>query len=122
MWMAEAILPELDGERAGVLLDRRDVVDRHPQAFVKEAVERCLLDVDQVRKLQNLLYTGEGCARARRGNLGGQEIQPPLKRRRIRNLGQAKTAERQRDLQEYPKGASHRKADPPGPALWRNGS
>src|SRR5262249_55474082 len=79
--LPEAVLAELDGERAGVVLDRRDVVDRLPQALVEEPLERGLLDVDQVRKIQNLLYAGEGCARARRGNLSGQEIQPPSKRR-----------------------------------------
>src|SRR5207248_11659385 len=120
--LTEAVLAELDGERAGVVLDRRDVVDGLPQALVQEPVERRPLDVDQVRKLEDLLYAGEGCARARRGNLGGQQIQPPLKRRRIRNLGQANTAERQRDLQGYLIIRCHRKAEPTAAAFLGNPS
>jgi hypothetical protein len=50
---------------------------------------------------------------------------PPLKtaKKNQRNLGQAKTAERQRDLQGYLKRGYQRKAGPPqGPRFWRNSS
>ena len=98
--LAEAILPELDGERSGVVLDRRNVVDRLPQALVQEPLERGLLDIDQVRKLENLLDAGEGCARARRGNLGGQEIQPSLKTANGSEKSRTgENDERRRDLQ-----------------------
>ena len=53
--LAEAVLPEFDRERAGVVLDRRDVVDRLPEAFTEEPVERLTLDVDQVRKVEDVL-------------------------------------------------------------------
>ena len=53
--IAELVLAELDGERAGVVLDRGDVVDRLPQALVQEPVERGLLDVDQVGKVEYVL-------------------------------------------------------------------
>ena len=45
----ELIVGKLDGERAGVILDRRDVVDRFSQAFLQEPVEGGSLDVDQIR-------------------------------------------------------------------------
>jgi hypothetical protein len=47
--IAELELAELDGERAGVILDRRDVVDRLSEALVLEPFERGLLDVDEIR-------------------------------------------------------------------------
>ena len=47
--LAELVVAELHGQRARVVLDRRDVGDRLPQALLQEPVERGLLDVDQVR-------------------------------------------------------------------------
>ena len=76
--LAELVLAELDGERAGVILDRRDVVDRLPQAFLEEPVERRLLDVDQVREVEDVLQARETLPRTRRGNRTGQVRQPPL--------------------------------------------
>ena len=76
--LSELVLPELDGERAGVVLDRRDVVDRLAQALVQEPLERGLLDVDQVGKVEDVLEARETGARARRSDLGGQEMKPPL--------------------------------------------
>ena len=49
--LAEPILAELDGERSGVVLDRRDVVDRFAQALRKEPREGGLLDIDEVGKV-----------------------------------------------------------------------
>src|ERR671912_766911 len=46
--LPELELPELDRERAGVVLDRGDVRDRLSEALVLEPLERGLLDVDQV--------------------------------------------------------------------------
>ena len=55
--VAERVVAELDGERAGVVLDRRDVVDRLAQALVHEPLERRLLDVDQVGEVEDVLQT-----------------------------------------------------------------
>ena len=65
--LPELVLAELDGERAGVVLDRRDVVDRLPQALRQEPPEGGLLDVDQVGEVENVLQAREiSCARAAR--------------------------------------------------------
>ena len=76
--LAELVLAELDGERAGVVLDRRDVVDRLAEALVQEPLERGLLDVDQVGEVENVLQARESLARARRSNPAGQMETPPL--------------------------------------------
>ena len=55
--VAELEVAELDGERAGVVLDRRDVGDRLAQALVLEPLERRLLDVDQVGEVEDVLQT-----------------------------------------------------------------
>ena len=47
--LAELVVLEDHGERAGVVLDRRDILDRLPEAFLHEPLEGGLLDVDQVR-------------------------------------------------------------------------
>jgi hypothetical protein len=76
--IAELVLAEFHGERAGVVLDRGDVVDRLPQALVQEPLERGLLDVDQVRKVEYVLETRKALARARRSDPAGQVWVPPL--------------------------------------------
>src|SRR5439155_15615083 len=77
--LSELVGPELDGEGAGVVLDRRNVVDRLAETFVQEPLKRRLLDVDQVRKVEDVLEARESGARARRSDLGRQEMKPPLK-------------------------------------------
>jgi hypothetical protein len=52
---AEFVVSELDGQRACVVLDRRDVVDGLAQALVQEPLERGLLDVDQVGEVEDVL-------------------------------------------------------------------
>src|SRR4029078_10325475 len=76
--IAELVLAELDGERAGVVLDRRDVVDRLAEALLQEPIERGLLDVDQVGKVENVLQTRKALARAWRSDPGAQGWVPPL--------------------------------------------
>ena len=44
----EDVVAELDRERAGVVLDRRDVGDRLPDPLIHELLERLALDLDQV--------------------------------------------------------------------------
>jgi hypothetical protein len=73
----ELVLAELDGERAGVVGDRRDVVDRLAQALVQEPLERGLLDVDEVGEVEDVLQARKSLARARRDGGAAQE-QPPL--------------------------------------------
>src|SRR5436190_1245660 len=75
---AELELAELDGERAGVVLDRRDVVDRLAETLLLEPVERRLLCVDQVRKVEDGLQARETLPRSRRGNPCGQVRVPPF--------------------------------------------
>ena len=70
--VAELVRAELHGQRARVVLDRRYVVDRLPKAFLHEPGEGRLLDVDQVRNLQNMVETGETCALRASGDLTGQ--------------------------------------------------
>src|SRR5262249_57953110 len=70
--LTEAVVAELDGERSGVVLDRRDVVDRLAEAFAEEPVEGLPLDVDQVGEVENVLETRERLARARRSDRLGQ--------------------------------------------------
>src|SRR6202008_1776792 len=78
--IAELVLAELDGERAGVVLDRGDVVDRLPQSLVEEPLERGLLDIDEIRKIENVLEPTERLTSAGRNDRRGQEEQPPLGR------------------------------------------
>ena len=54
---AELVLAEFDGEGAGVVEDRRDVVDRLPEPFAEEPIERLTLDVDQVGEVEDVLET-----------------------------------------------------------------
>ena len=63
----ELELAELDGEVAGVVLDRRDVVDRLSETAllrVDEPVEGLLLDVDQVRDVEDVFEPRERATRA----------------------------------------------------------
>ena len=76
--LSEPVLAELDGERPGVVLDRRDVVDRLPEPFAEEPVEGLTLDVDQIGEVEDVLETRERMARARRCDRLGQVEQPPL--------------------------------------------
>ena len=76
--VAELVLGELDGERAGVILDRRDVVDRLSQALLQEPPEGRLLDVDQVGKVEDVLETRKTFARTRRSDPGHQVLKPPF--------------------------------------------
>src|SRR5581483_2147527 len=76
--VAELVIAELDGERSRVVLDRRDVVDRLAKTLFQEPGEGRLLDVDQVRKLENVLQARETLPRARRGNPCGQVGVPPF--------------------------------------------
>jgi len=71
--LVEVEVPELDGEMAGVVLDRGDVVDRLPQSTglrIDQPVERPTLDVDQVGDVEGLVQAREGATRAGSGNLG----------------------------------------------------
>ena len=66
--VVERELPELHGEVARVVLDRRDVVDRLPQptaVHVHQPGERLLLDVDQIRDIDRLFEPRERAPRAR---------------------------------------------------------
>jgi hypothetical protein len=53
--VTELVLAELHRERAGVVLDGRDVVDCLPKPFLHEPPEGGLLDVDQVGKVEYVL-------------------------------------------------------------------
>ncbi len=55
--LTELVLAELDGESPGVVLDRRDVVDRLAETFRQEPLEGGLLDVDQVGEVEDVLQT-----------------------------------------------------------------
>ena len=64
--LVELQLAELDGEIAGVVLDRRHVVDRLAQATllrVGEPFEGPALDVNQIGDIKNLVQTREVPAR-----------------------------------------------------------
>src|SRR5581483_1188567 len=56
---------------------RRDVVDRLPEAFVQEPLERGLLDVDEVGEVEDVLDLGKGLTRAGQSDLGGQRKSLP---------------------------------------------
>ena len=68
---AELVIGKLDCERAGVVLDRRDIVDRLAKPFLHEPVEGSSLDVDEVGKVEDVLQTGKTLPRGARGDLGG---------------------------------------------------
>src|SRR5689334_23979659 len=72
--VVERELPELHREVAGVVLDRRDVVDRLAQAttlWVHQPGERLLLDVDEVRDLDRLVEACERTSHA--GSINGSQ-------------------------------------------------
>ena len=87
----EPVVGELHGERAGVVLDRRDVVDGLAKAFVQEPPERGHLDVDQIWKVEDVLESGEVLTGTARSSLGGQEKDPPS-RQGVTTRTRAKTA------------------------------
>ena len=72
------VVAELDRERARVVLDRRDVVDRLAEPFAHEPVERLTLDIDEVGEVEDVLETRKRLARTRRSDRLGQGEQPPL--------------------------------------------
>src|SRR5205823_8959791 len=74
------VVAELDGGRARVVLDRRDVVDRLPEPFAEEPLEGRALDVDQVGEVENVLETRKRLARAWRSDRVGQEDRASLGR------------------------------------------
>src|SRR5262249_45462958 len=90
--LTELVLAELDSERAGVVLDRRDIDDRPPKALLEEPVIGSLLDVDQIRKIKNVLQARETLPRTWRGYPVAQ-AEPPLGRSyfRFKACGQAST-------------------------------
>src|SRR5262249_43782871 len=113
--LPELVRAELHRQSAGVVLDRRDVVDRLAEALVQEPLEGGLLDVDQVGKVENVLETRETGARARRSDLGGQEMKPPLEMvvRKVGTAGRrAWTAEQRRNPPGYPRRLPQRKGAP----------
>ena len=66
--LVEDELAELHGEVAGVVLDRRDVIDRLAQPTLGglgEPLEGAALDVNQVRDVERLVQTREAPARPR---------------------------------------------------------
>jgi hypothetical protein len=70
----ELELAELDGEVAGVVLDGRDVIDGLSQATalrVDKPGEGLLLDVDEIRNLEDLVETREVAARP--GSVNGSQ-------------------------------------------------
>ena len=72
--IVERELPELHGEVARVVLDRRDVVDRFPQPpaiRINQPGEGLLLDVDQVGNLDRLIEARERTSRA--GSINGSQ-------------------------------------------------
>ena len=76
--LVEDELTELDGEVAGVVLDRRDVVDRLAQAAlagVGQPRERAALDVDEVGYVNGLVEARESAARPE-SIYSGQETTP----------------------------------------------
>ena len=68
----ELVRSELHRERAGVVLDRRYVVDRLPKAFRQKPGVGSLLDIDQVRYFKDVVEAGETCALRTSGDLTGQ--------------------------------------------------
>ena len=94
---AELVLAELDGERAGVILDRRDVVDGLPEALVQEPLERGLLDVDQIGEVEDVFDAGKGLTRAGRSDLSGQRKSLPWGRCGIQAIRACRSAD-ERDV------------------------
>jgi len=56
-------------------------VDRFAKALILEPAEGSLLDVDQVRKFEDVLQARETLARAGRSNIAAQMWELPLLRR-----------------------------------------
>ena len=76
--LVEHELTELDGEVAGVVLDRRDVIDRlaQPAALgVGEPLKRAALDVDQVGYINGLVEARE-LRRVRRASTAAKKTSP----------------------------------------------
>jgi hypothetical protein len=76
--IVEDELSELDGEVTGVVLDRRDVVDRFAQATLLglgQPFEGPALDVDEVGNVERRVQTREATARPGDGG-GGQDATP----------------------------------------------
>ena len=118
--------PNCDGEIAGVVLDRRDVVDRlaEPSLLgVDQPRERAALDVDEVRDVKDLVQTREGAARpegvyARHGRrlLVGSEADGMGRGSRREKARTTKIAQRGGPLW----GAYRRSRTPPAaPRMWR---
>src|SRR5262249_16375516 len=103
--ISELVRAKFHRECSGVILDRRNVVDRLAKALVQEPLERGLLCGDQIGKVEDVLETRETGARARRSDLGGQEMKPPLEMwcGNLDTAGRrAWTAGQRRNLPGYP--------------------
>jgi hypothetical protein len=73
--LTELEIAEDDGEVAGVVLDRRDVVDRlaqHPLLRVRQGLEGAALDIDQMWDFNGLRKPGKGPPRDRGSMNSGQ--------------------------------------------------
>ena len=75
--ITKAVIGELDGQRAGVVLDRRDVVDGLAQSVSDEPIERGLLNINQVGEVEDVLQARETLARHRRSDTARQRRQLP---------------------------------------------
>ena len=76
--VAELEVAELHRERAGVVLDRRDVGNGLSQSLVLEPLERRLLDVDQVGEVEDVLQTRKALTRAGRDSSAAQVVTASL--------------------------------------------
>ena len=90
--LTEEVVAELDGEGSGVVLDRRDVVDRLPEAFVQEPLERGLLDIDEVGEVEDVLDLGKRLTRAGQSDLGGQRKSLPWGTCELRRIQACRSA------------------------------
>ena len=133
----EAELPELHGEVARVVLDRRDVVDRLAQApllRVDEPVEGLLLDVDQVGDIEHLVQarevaTGAGSIKGSQdgdssgGDLRGTWARLPPRHRELSLRGTQARPAKIAQGGTHPSEGHSALTDPvrPGSRMWREG-
>src|ERR1700729_110811 len=113
--LVEDGLAELHGEVAGVVLDRRDVVDRLPQTALLgmgQPQKRAALDIDEVRYVDRLGQTREGPARPESIN-SSQEMTPSEGERRAKAGANARPAKIAQSIGALKWGSRRSRTPPP---------
>ena len=118
--LIEGELAELDGEVAGVVLDRGDVIDRLAQSAllgIGQPRERTALYVNQVGYIDRLVEAREASARPE-SICSSQETTPSEGEKRAEEHAEARLRNIAQTIDAL-KGCRRSRTPPPNPRMWR---